>query len=290
MASGIYCIENIIDNKKYIGYARDFKTRWKSHRSNLKNNHHRNQHLQYAYNKYGTESFIYYIVQEIPEEKMKLMETYWIVYYDSNVKTKGYNSNLGGTGFFGGKCSEETRKKMSESKKGEKNYFYNKHRTEETKRKISENLSLYSPLIGTHISEKRKIALSKVLRGRRTRNIGTSDHVGISYIKKSNNWGARINFNMKRINLGYFNTEEEAIMAYEGASAEIDNGTFTKKPNRDGKYISKEYVLRIKDLIDENKTVSEICDEVKVCNEVVSKVKHGFYDCMYNLSIWSEVT
>lgn len=35
-------------------------------------------------------------------------------------------------------CSEETRKKMSEAKKGEKNHFYGKTHTEETRKKISE--------------------------------------------------------------------------------------------------------------------------------------------------------
>jgi hypothetical protein len=30
--SGIYCIENIIDGKKYIGYAIDINRRWQNHR------------------------------------------------------------------------------------------------------------------------------------------------------------------------------------------------------------------------------------------------------------------
>ena len=36
------------------------------------------------------------------------------------------------------KVSEETKRKMSEAHKGEKNWFYGKHHTEETKRKMSE--------------------------------------------------------------------------------------------------------------------------------------------------------
>ena len=47
---------------------------------------------------------------------------------------KGENHPL-----FGKHRSEETRRKMSESHKGEKNPFYGKHHSEETRRKISES-------------------------------------------------------------------------------------------------------------------------------------------------------
>ena len=42
-------------------------------------------------------------------------------------------------GYYGKHHTEETKQKISESLKGEKNSFYGKHHTEETKQKISEN-------------------------------------------------------------------------------------------------------------------------------------------------------
>ena len=54
---GIYCIENIIDNKKYIGLSVDVYGRKGKHFSLLKNNKHINDHLQSSYNLYGKDSF-----------------------------------------------------------------------------------------------------------------------------------------------------------------------------------------------------------------------------------------
>ena len=54
--------------------------------------------------------------------------------------------------------SAETRKKMSESQMGEKNGFYGKHHSEETKRKIAAHR------IGTHQSEAQKKKMSDLIK------------------------------------------------------------------------------------------------------------------------------
>ena len=38
--SGIYCIENLVNHKKYIGMSRDIKRRWIEHRTELNHNQH----------------------------------------------------------------------------------------------------------------------------------------------------------------------------------------------------------------------------------------------------------
>jgi len=60
----------------------------------------------------------------------------------------------------GKKQSEETRKKQSESRKGSKNYFYGKHHTEETKEKLREINT------GKKLSEETKLKISESGTGR----------------------------------------------------------------------------------------------------------------------------
>ena len=62
---------------------------------------------------------------------------------------------------YGKHLSEETRQKMSESRKGEKNHFYGKHHSEETKKRISAaNAGSNHPMYGKHRTEETKKKLS----------------------------------------------------------------------------------------------------------------------------------
>lgn len=77
-----------------------------------------------------------YLNNEDASFDLDLLEVYYIAEYDSY--NNGYNSTFGGDGSSGVIVSEETRKKKSEAVKGEKNPFYNRYHTKETKKKISE--------------------------------------------------------------------------------------------------------------------------------------------------------
>lgn len=83
----------------------------------------------------------------------------------------GYNIADGGSGILGVKFSEETKRKLSEIKKGkyngEKNPFYNKHHSEETKKILSEiKKGKESPMKGKHFSEETKKKLSEAHKGK----------------------------------------------------------------------------------------------------------------------------
>lgn len=96
--SGIYCIENKVNNKKYIGKSVNIYERWRHHKIEL--NHHRkkNQYFQRAWDKYGKENFKFYIIELCSDDELNNREIYWINYYNTINRNYGYNMTKGGTG------------------------------------------------------------------------------------------------------------------------------------------------------------------------------------------------
>lgn len=90
MKSGIYQIKNILNNKIYVGSAKDFDKRWKRHFKDLKNGNHSSIKFQRSFNKHGN-VFECSILEEIPYEKDLIIEreNFWIKKLNS--KVNGYN-------------------------------------------------------------------------------------------------------------------------------------------------------------------------------------------------------
>ena len=137
--SGIYCIENKINGKKYIGQTKNFLQRIGSHKSDLNRHKVRNKHLQDAWDKYGEENFKFYLLQECPKEQLDILEMEIIDEFNTMDRDFGYNILSGGNvppNFLGKKHSDATKLKMSKASKGNKHWLGKKH-TEETKLKQS---------------------------------------------------------------------------------------------------------------------------------------------------------
>lgn len=100
MSCGIYCIENKINHKKYVGQSIDIKSRWTQHRhtSSLV----RDTFLYRAMDKYGVENFDFYILEECQPDELDIKEIYWIATLDTY--NYGYNMTLGGSGLVGYKA------------------------------------------------------------------------------------------------------------------------------------------------------------------------------------------
>lgn len=122
--------------KVYIGQTtQSLRIRMYSHRSLSANTNSRSYNLKFAraIRKYGFDQMQWEILEkDIPIEKLDDLERFYISHYDSF--RNGYNSDLGGIkNSRGFKHSEDSKKLMSESKKG-------KSVSAKTKSKISKTL------------------------------------------------------------------------------------------------------------------------------------------------------
>jgi group I intron endonuclease len=191
----VYKHTNKINNKVYIGITgNSTQKRWKNGYGYSESHH---PHFYSAIQKYGWDNFTHEIIADnLTEEEALLLEEKLIREYDATNREKGYNTELSGIkGHY--KHTEETKKKISETQKGEKGHMWGKHLTEETKRKMSEKLSgekhpMYgkhhteetkeklrkansgknSPLYGTHLTEEAKNHLSEIKKGENNYNYG----------------------------------------------------------------------------------------------------------------------
>lgn len=150
MSSGIYKIVNLVNDKCYIGSAKNLETRKEAHFKKLSRGVHPNPHLQAAFSKYGKECFSFTTIKLCPVNELIKIEQ---CYIDQHDRGKLYNIRMVATSNLGLKASEETRRKMSESAKA-------RGFTEEHKQNISKaQIGRISPMRGRSHSEetKRKI-------------------------------------------------------------------------------------------------------------------------------------
>ena len=94
--TGIYKIENLKNQKKYIGQSIDINFRWKRHKQAAYNKNSKSYEypLYRAIRKYGIENFSFEIIEECEVDNLNDREVYWISYFNSFFN--GYNQTLGG--------------------------------------------------------------------------------------------------------------------------------------------------------------------------------------------------
>lgn len=102
---GIYCIENLIDGKKYVGQSIDIYVRWVAHKWKLNNSCHNNLHLLRAWEKYGEDNFVFVILEQCERYELNQKEIYWI--QKLNTHKYGYNLTDGGSGCLGRVYTEQ---------------------------------------------------------------------------------------------------------------------------------------------------------------------------------------
>lgn len=176
--SGIYVILNTKNGNIYIGQTQDFRKRCKEHAKRLNKGRHENSHLQHAWNKYGESSFKFQLLEYCDVDKLNKREQHFLDIYmkkgicyniakDATAPARGairsiesrlkmsasqkkrppmteetrlkFSARRGENHpMFGKSHSEESRRKMSESKKGIPSWNKGIPHSPETKRKLSE--------------------------------------------------------------------------------------------------------------------------------------------------------
>lgn len=127
--SGIYKILNKTNGKFYIGSAVNIKVRWYQHKWYLNNGNHHNLYLQRAWN-LNKDDFEFITLELC--KNIREREQHWI-----DLLKPDYNLAPTAGSLLNYKHSEETKRKMSEDRKGNQNNKGKKH-SEETKKRISE--------------------------------------------------------------------------------------------------------------------------------------------------------
>jgi len=88
--AGIYCIQNKINNKRYIGSSVNIEKRWKNHRKNLLERKHHSPALQNAWNKYGEKNFIFLALEQVNDlNDLLIREQYYFDLHKPHIR--GYN-------------------------------------------------------------------------------------------------------------------------------------------------------------------------------------------------------
>lgn len=193
--SGIYCFENIINNKKYVGKATNLHERINKHEWMLKKEIcplEENIYLWNSIHKYGRNNFKIYIVEICSQDDINEKEIYYINNLKSHWTENGYNMTWGGEGISGYKWTDEQKKNLP-NRKGQNNSQYGK-----------DFCGIQNPAFG----KKNKNPTSKYLG------------VSLKITKKANGkeyryWVAAVQINKRLIHLGQSKLEDVAAKIYD---------------------------------------------------------------------------
>ena len=132
MNSGIYGIQNTVNNKWYIGQSVSISKRKLYHFWSLKTGRHYNDYFQNSFKKHGRDAFSFFILEYVKQSQLDEREVYWIQTMNSLIPN-GYNLDSGGHNNH--HHSLETRQKIRFSNLGitKPGHVI----TEEARRKIS---------------------------------------------------------------------------------------------------------------------------------------------------------
>lgn len=125
-----------------------------------------NGYFMRAIDKYGWDNFQHEILcTNLTKSQAEFIEIRLIQLYESANREFGYNIDLGGK--LGGHRSEETKRKISVTQKGENGYWYGKKFSDEVRKRISKGLKGHKGYwAGKHHTEEAKRNMSLAKKGK----------------------------------------------------------------------------------------------------------------------------
>lgn len=93
---GIYCIENLVNHKVYVGQSTCVEDRWSKHLGSLRRNCNDNCGLQKDWNLYGESAFSFRVLEICTKEQLDERESFYIAQLQADQKDIGYNFTSGG--------------------------------------------------------------------------------------------------------------------------------------------------------------------------------------------------
>ena len=156
----LYCITNQINGKRYIGQTKkSIEDRFDKHIYDAFGAM-RGFAIHAAMRKYGIENFkikLLSICYNLKDSNHR--ESYYIKLFKT-LSPNGYNLKPGGDNAA---MSEETKKKLSDARKGEKHHFFGKHFTDKHKKNLS--ISRTGVGVGRKMTEEHKRKISEANTG-----------------------------------------------------------------------------------------------------------------------------
>lgn len=119
LSPGVYCIRNLLSGKVYVGSAtKAFLQRFKGHRTCLRVGRHSNSYLQRAWDKYGSEAFVFETLEACAPEMCVVREQWWMDYLRATDGQHGYNLSPTAGNTLGVKHTAAARENMSKAHRG----------------------------------------------------------------------------------------------------------------------------------------------------------------------------
>ena len=121
---GIYKITNTITGDFYIGSSKDVKKRWREHKCHSTWNRHSNSQMYLDMRKYGTDKFVFEVLEEVEAGSLKVTEQQFI----ETLKPTYNNYNANGLNIERQKEYNKEYEKSDKRKKAKKEYMKEYHR------------------------------------------------------------------------------------------------------------------------------------------------------------------
>lgn len=146
MTAGIYLITCTANNDRYVGSGRNLLSRRREHWCNLRHNRHHNTHMQNVWNKYGSDTFVFEVLEGIADLATLLeREQHWI----DTLRPELNKARKAESGFLGRVHSDATRARLSEIQR---------QRMQSTERRaiLREAARLQPKILGVPVSEAKR--------------------------------------------------------------------------------------------------------------------------------------